>query len=471
MTMNKLKAALKKQKMKQHIKKYQNTHNKYEDDDDGSISSDDVDTLEEDYIGKIIEGQYIIIKYIGRGTFSRVWLSYDFINKKYIIFKAYFQDEEEEFKYELSALNDIRNKNLLYNLRYNASLSYCFENSKTPNNCLLLPFKGLSISDIQDRCSDFDLRDVKHITKSILLSLDELHNIGYLHTDLKLDNILSDFYSYSTSKFVGWFNNLNIGDQYQKLLELNIPKDFSTFNKNKKRAQKRRARHKTTTAISIFVKKKINQYYHSDDEDDDADEDNADVDNEDNEDEKDNDEDDEDDPYQNVDITKINFVLSDYSNASKISEIDPDEEYQIRAFRAPENVIGHTYNYKSELWTVGCIIWYLFTREYIFEPELEGDNIKRDREQLSLMEQYLGRIPKEVSERSERYYELFDDSGKIKKHKKINPINLEGQLKTLRNDLSVEEVESVCHFLRKIWNYNTKTRITIKEALRDEFLN
>ena len=70
-----------------------------------------------------------------------------------------------------------------------------------------------------------------------------------------------------------------------------------------------------------------------------------------------------------------------------------------------------------------------------------------------------------------RYYELFDDSGKIKKHKKINPINLEGQLKTLRNDLTVEEVESVCHFLRKIWNYNTKTRITIKEALRDEFLN
>ena len=160
MTMNKLKAALKKQKMKQHIKKYQNTHNKYEDDDDGSISSDDVDTLEEDYIGKIIEGQYIIIKYIGRGTFSRVWLSYDFINKKYIIFKAYFQDEEEEFKYELSALNDIRNKNLLYNLRYNAALSCCFENSKRPNNCLLLPFKGLSISDIQDRCSDFDLRDV-----------------------------------------------------------------------------------------------------------------------------------------------------------------------------------------------------------------------------------------------------------------------------------------------------------------------
>ena len=102
---------------------------------------------------------------------------------------------------------------------------------------------------------------------------------------------------------------------------------------------------------------------------------------------------------------------------------------------------------------------------------LKGDNIKRDREQLSLMEQYLGRIPKEVSERSERYYELFDDSGKIKKHKKINPINLEGQLKTLRNDLSVEEVESVCYFLRKIWNYNTKTRITIKEALRDEFLN
>ena len=105
MTMSKFKSAIKKCKLKKFLKKVQ----KYDsDDDDGSVTSDDIDILEEEYIGNIIENQYIIIRYIGRGTFSRVWLTYDINNHQYIIFKVYFPKEKDEFEYELIALTKIK---------------------------------------------------------------------------------------------------------------------------------------------------------------------------------------------------------------------------------------------------------------------------------------------------------------------------------------------------------------------------
>ena len=52
-------------------------------DSDGSIEEDDIEDLELDWLGILIQGEYIIVKYIGRGTFSRVWLSYHFKSKQF----------------------------------------------------------------------------------------------------------------------------------------------------------------------------------------------------------------------------------------------------------------------------------------------------------------------------------------------------------------------------------------------------
>ena len=119
---------------------------------------------------------------------------------------------------------------------------------------------------------------------------------------------------------------------------------------------------------------------------------------------------------------------------------------------------------------VGCILWDILTGDYIFEPELTGSVVSRDREQLSLMETYLGRIPKEMSFECERFYDLFDDSGKIKNHRKVQNIKLEYILKEKREDLTDEEISEICAFLRKIWIYNPKNRLNINQIINDDFL-
>ena len=62
-----LKAAAKKAKFQNHQKKQEDS------DTEGSLSSEDEEEVSKDVVGKLYNGKYIVLKYLGRGTFSRVW--------------------------------------------------------------------------------------------------------------------------------------------------------------------------------------------------------------------------------------------------------------------------------------------------------------------------------------------------------------------------------------------------------------
>ena len=66
MTMSKAKANARKLKFKSFLQKAE------EEDDEGSMSSDDVDELEDMMVGNIINDEYIIIKYVNRGCLYSV---------------------------------------------------------------------------------------------------------------------------------------------------------------------------------------------------------------------------------------------------------------------------------------------------------------------------------------------------------------------------------------------------------------
>ena len=110
-------------------------------DSDGNISDDDVDELENDYLGQIVNEQYILIKYIGRGTFSRIWLVHDLILDKYLIFKIYFDnDDDSEFKLELETLQKLKAETKCeYNINYNGYLIHKFLNETSSCKILILP--------------------------------------------------------------------------------------------------------------------------------------------------------------------------------------------------------------------------------------------------------------------------------------------------------------------------------------------
>lgn len=482
-----------------------NSNNKNSCDSDGSISSDDVEQLETDYLGHIVKEQYIIIKYLGKGTFSKVWLVYDLINNNYITFKMFFSEDKDEYENELEVLDVIKSNNMDLNLNYKGSLCHTFNinNENIDTYILIMPYLGISIADILDDKLTLSINEIKHITKQLLMSLIELHNCKYIHCDLKTDNILTNIYKEENTDYINWFSSLTINNIYDDIIKTNSPTndELLKLDKNKRKFLKRKIKKRSLKELYLYVKKKclnydieslnlktidlnlanttnttidknttidrnttMNTNIYSDDNikfnmmelneinlDNDAlinDKDMCMFDN----------------------LLDVKLTLIDYSNSIHIDEIDNDDEYQIRAYRSPENILGINYNYKSELWAVGCIIWGFLTDEYIFEPELVGSNISRDREQLALMETYLGKISSNLTDNSNRYTELFDNSGKIKKHKNIKRETLENNLKNIRNDLSNDEIHEICSFLRKIWVYNPTQRLDVHQILNSEFL-
>ena len=511
MTMSKYKAANKKyiyMNKKKVINNNQKFKNQYDSDDsddsDGSISSDDVESLEEEYLGYIINDQYIIIKYIGKGTFSKVWLIFDLIYEKFNIFKIYFgNNDKEEFETELKTLDIIKTNNIKNNLNYEGHLIHEFNINKKKQigYILIMPYLGLSLADILDNVEHIPLKETKYIIKQILYSLQELHKHKYVHTDLKTDNILTNIYLEKNTEYIKWFKKIDVCKQYNTILKNNSPsdEDMMKLNKNKRKLLKRKIKKRSIKEISSFLKKKMNcyqidllnmdsidfnkyldneKYQNTSTEDtinlnniiEDIDLNIIDL-NEISKEQMNNNNIKVLETNEEYDIINTNFTLIDYSNAIHIDEIDNDDELQIRAYRSPENILGIKYNFQSELWAVGCILWDILTRDYIFEPELIGSFISRDIEQLSLMEKYLGRIPTDMSFECKRFYELFDDSGKIKTHHKINRTNLEKFLKEKRHDLKDEQILEICTFLRKIWIYNPTNRFNMNQIINDEFLS
>ena len=100
-----LKAQAKKQKYLKRIEKI-----RQEEDSDGYLSSDDEEQISDTMVSKVIDNQYIIVKYLGRGSFSKTWMVYDYLEDRFLAFKIFENKFEEEYKIELGNYQKLKGK-------------------------------------------------------------------------------------------------------------------------------------------------------------------------------------------------------------------------------------------------------------------------------------------------------------------------------------------------------------------------
>ena len=68
-----MKNALLKARAKKHKFNKRKEKVREEEDSDVSISDDDEELYSEDMVGNLLNGKYMIVKYLGKGSFSKVW--------------------------------------------------------------------------------------------------------------------------------------------------------------------------------------------------------------------------------------------------------------------------------------------------------------------------------------------------------------------------------------------------------------
>ena len=400
-------------------------------DTDGSLSSDDEEEVSKDIIYKWYNNRYYAIKYLGKGTFCRTWLMYDIETNKFVAMKMYYSKYYEEALHEIKMNKMIDKTKYVINILDNFIVDKC--------QCLIYELMGITLLDLLDYYDDnIPLNIIKNITIQIFKGLDELHRRNIIHCDLKPENIMIKQMDIPIKTIVDYLNTFELDKMYDEIIKENLPKDYNEFNKNKKKNVKRKIKTRCIKLIGDTIKTKLEDIKYNDDE-------------------------------FKFDETNIECKLIDLGN-SEILGHNNDDEIMIRSYRPPENIMNSFYNEKADIWAMGCIFYELVTGEYLFDIDRDLTDNEKDRDHLHQMYEILGKISKDYALDCEFSEQLFDNKGRVlnKKHCDYTTID-----KILINEFEMNDIDSqnIYEFLKKLLDYNIKTRYSAIYAYNDKWLN
>ena len=419
-------------------------------DSDLSLSSDDENEVSKGIIGKLYNNKYFCLKYLGRGTFSRVWLVNDLETNEFYAMKVIFAEYTEDGEHELKIANLVDNK------ENNESRVIKLIHSFKENDQIYIinELMGIPLIDLLDE-EDIETHLIKKMVKDILLGLNELHNKNIVHNDLKLENVMSNVYTTKIKNIMKWFSDLNINEQVTKEIQEKLPEDLA--NKHKRKRVKRTIKQGVIKTISLQLDDKLKKYNNVNSDIKEI----VDID--------DIDESELNDKYYDIgdlDIETLVVKIIDLGNSEHTDNLSQDY-IQIRQYRPPENIINNTYGIKSDIWAIGCMIYEIFTTEYLFEiEEIYKTDIDKDRAYLCEMYKILGKMPRNMALDCEYSNDYFDNKGRILTFKNVDSISLEEILKE-----SEIEDDNLCDLLTYMFDYNPNTRYSCEQCLSHEWLN
>jgi serine/threonine protein kinase len=411
---------------------------------DDSLSSDNEDEISKGIVGEFYNNRYLCLKYLGRGSFCRTWLVYDFETQKFYAMKMLGNKYTEEGENEISIFSKVNNLD-----NPNSHIIKLYDHFEC-NGCihLIIELMGICILDLIDAFFEKDL-DIpipymKSMFCDILKGIKELHDIGIIHTDIKGENIMIDTEPKKICDIKAWFTDLNIHDKYLEWITFELPVNYMTLNNTKRKKIRKKCKACALKRASAYFKEALDLY---NERDGDGDGDSFDM--------------------ERTFTTKI----IDLGNCEHMDNREQDI-IQIINYRPPENIIGEYYDTKSDIWTIGCILYEMFTGDYMFIIDRkEYDNsLDCDRTLLHLMYQMLGNMPIEMTKNCDFSKDLFDSKGRIIHHKTYKNTKIHEKL-MLDSDLELKDALIIEDLLKKMLNYDPKLRYTADECINHLWFN
>ncbi|XP_041748425.1 SRSF protein kinase 2 isoform X4 [Coregonus clupeaformis] len=123
---------------------------------------------------------------------------------------------------------------------------------------------------------------------------------------------------------------------------------------------------------------------------------------------------------QNAD--EISIKIADLGNACWVYK-HFTEDIQTCQYRSVEVLIGADYGTPADIWSTACMAFELATGEYLFEPH-SGDNFSREEDHIAHIIELLGPLPSQfaLSGRNSRRY--FNHKGQLRHISRLKPWTL-----------------------------------------------
>ncbi|EPE36162.1 Protein kinase-like (PK-like) [Glarea lozoyensis ATCC 20868] len=308
-------------------------------------------------IGEVYNGKYKVLRKLGYGNYSTVWLVQNELDKKYWAMKVYSGgvygagSAIEEF--ELKVLKHLRDADPSHDGYEYISILHDSFKHQGPNgehHCFIFKVKGESL---QSFVSWWDRRPpipiIRNFVNQLLYALDYTHSCGIVHTDIKPDNIM-----------------------------IQIPDD-SIISEYLEKTSVKVLSQDPTTDYQIIQSTSLREFYFA----------------------------------EGFNLMKLKIALSDWTTSSFTSN-HLIEFIQSDLLRAPEVFLAAPWDTSADIWNLGALVPELIYNQNMFsgrDPNRKYNEVRH----LQEMENLFGLFPRSLLDKAcpENVETGFGEDGKI----------------------------------------------------------
>ncbi|KAE9365567.1 kinase-like protein [Stipitochalara longipes BDJ] len=413
------------------------------------------------------DGKYTVVRKLGWGHFSTVWLSRDNVTGKHVALKVV----RSAAHYTETAIDEIKLLNKIVaakpdhpGRKHVVSLLDSFEH-KGPNGthvCMVFEVLGENLLGLIKRWNHrgIPMPLVKQITKQVLLGLDYLHReCGIIHTDLKPENVLIEIGD--VEQIVKTFvkeepkkdnkednpngrrrrrtlitgsqplpSPLNASFNHADLMRFpgSTPGSHTSLNQmmheggskdslpktEREEEEKHKQREKTADILTREVSG-ISLDKSSSSE-----------------------------KSETTGYEKISVKIADLGNACWTGHHFTND-IQTRQYRSPEVILGAKWGASTDVWSMAAMVFELITGDYLFDPQ-SGTKYGKDDDHIAQIIELLGPFPKSLCLSGKWSQEIFNRKGELRNIHRLRHWALPDVLKE-KYHFKEDEARKVAEFL------------------------
>jgi len=164
-------------------------------------------------------------------------------------------------------------------------------------------------------------------------------------------------------------------------------------------------------------------------------------------------------------LDHINIKIADLGNACWVNH-HFTEDIQTRQYRSPEVIIGAPWGPEADIWSFACMVFELITGDFLFDPQ-KGTRHNRDDDHLAQMMELIGDMPRSFALSGKQSQEYFNHRGELRH---ISRLRHWGLADVLREKYSFrsEQAQELASFLLPMLRY--ENRASAQEMLNHKWL-